>query len=195
MPRSSTRWNVRSSLDSWSRCATSSHPSRVPRARPVRGTTSTRSCRAWAVWAWECRCPPRTRPPTRGRCRRTRAPSGTVTRPRTAAAAGNRNDDQALGDSGASPSTDSGSARPPPAVGHHGRACPGSGVELDERSRSLRHRLTDVRLVLGERLGLREDADVDRLEGAAGRHEERPPAHAMAVYDFLTWLRRPSRQR
>lgn len=67
---------------------------------------------------------------------------------------------------------------------------PGSGVELDQRtSIDFVIALTDVRLVLGERLGLREDADVDRLEEELeDADEDDPRAHAMAVYDFLTWL-------
>ncbi len=49
--------------------------------------------------------------------------------------------------------------------------------------------LTDVRLVIGERLGLREDEDVERLEIAvAEAGEEHPMAHAVGVYEFLTWL-------
>ena len=67
---------------------------------------------------------------------------------------------------------------------------PGSGVELDERTAvDMVVALTDVRLVLGERLGLREDADVDRLEEQlADMDEDDPRLHAMSVYDFLTWL-------
>ncbi|WP_404381633.1 DUF2017 domain-containing protein [Knoellia locipacati] len=67
---------------------------------------------------------------------------------------------------------------------------PGSGVELDERTAiDFVIALTDVRLVLGERLGLREDADVDRLEEElAEMDEDDPRLHAMSVYDFLTWL-------
>lgn len=67
---------------------------------------------------------------------------------------------------------------------------PGSGVELDERAAiDMVIALTDVRLVLGERLGLREDADVDRLEDElADMDDDDPRAHAMSVYDFLTWL-------
>ena len=66
----------------------------------------------------------------------------------------------------------------------------GSGVELDERTAvDMVVALTDVRLVLGERLGLREDADVDRLEQELdGMDEDDPRLHAMSVYDFLTWL-------
>ncbi len=49
--------------------------------------------------------------------------------------------------------------------------------------------LTDVRLVLGERLGLREDADVERLDVAlASLADDDPTIYAAAVYDFLTWL-------
>ena len=67
---------------------------------------------------------------------------------------------------------------------------PGSGVELDERAAiDMVIALTDVRLVLGERLGLREDADVDRLEeDLADADDDDPRLHAMSVYDFLTWL-------
>lgn len=49
--------------------------------------------------------------------------------------------------------------------------------------------LTDVRLVLGERLGLRADEDVDLLEEqVSGLPDDDPTVYAMAVYDFLTWL-------
>jgi len=54
--------------------------------------------------------------------------------------------------------------------------------------------LTDVRLVLGERLGLRTDEDSDRLherlERALAGEEEVDPGlfQQMAYYDFLTWL-------
>lgn len=67
---------------------------------------------------------------------------------------------------------------------------PGPAVELDERTAvDVVVALTDVRLVLGERLGLREDADVDRLEEELEDADaDDPRAHAMAVYDFLTWL-------
>jgi hypothetical protein len=61
--------------------------------------------------------------------------------------------------------------------------------------------LNDVRLVVGERLGLRTDEDADALvdeldgrlddpdaddEGGAG--EEDPRVFMAAIYDFLTWL-------
>ena len=49
--------------------------------------------------------------------------------------------------------------------------------------------LTDVRLVLGERLGLRHDEDLELLEEqASGLGEDDPAVYALAVYDFLTWL-------
>lgn len=49
--------------------------------------------------------------------------------------------------------------------------------------------LTDIRLVMGERLGLRTDEDALRLDRAAGElDEEDPAAFAIMLYDFLTWL-------
>lgn len=49
--------------------------------------------------------------------------------------------------------------------------------------------LTDVRLVLGERMGLRTDEDLDALEAAAAELDpDDPLGYALAVYDFLTWL-------
>lgn len=49
--------------------------------------------------------------------------------------------------------------------------------------------LTDVRLVMGERLGLRTDEDAERLEEVAQDLEPDDPAvFALSVYDFLTWL-------
>jgi len=49
--------------------------------------------------------------------------------------------------------------------------------------------LTDVRLLLGERLGLRTDEDAehlqDRLEAAS---EDDPELFLAAYYDFMTWL-------
>ncbi|NYF99188.1 DUF2017 domain-containing protein [Janibacter cremeus] len=49
--------------------------------------------------------------------------------------------------------------------------------------------LTDVRLVMGERLGLRTDEDAERLEEVAADLEPDDPAvFALSVYDFLTWL-------
>ena len=49
--------------------------------------------------------------------------------------------------------------------------------------------LTDVRLVMGERLGLRTDDDATRLEELVESLPSDDPAiFALSVYDFLTWL-------
>ena len=63
-------------------------------------------------------------------------------------------------------------------------------VELDEsQAVALVVALTDVRLVLGERLGLRTDEDLELLEEHASSLDDDDPAvYALAVYDFLTWL-------
>jgi len=66
----------------------------------------------------------------------------------------------------------------------------GDKVRLDhEQAQAMVVALTDVRLLLGERLGLRTDEDAealqDRLERAS---EDDPDLHLAAAYDFLTWL-------
>ena len=63
-------------------------------------------------------------------------------------------------------------------------------VELDEaQAVALVVALTDVRLVLGERLDLRTDEDLELLEERASSLDDDDPAvYALAVYDFLTWL-------
>jgi hypothetical protein len=63
-------------------------------------------------------------------------------------------------------------------------------VSLDqEQAVALLVALTDVRLVLGERLGLKEDDDLDLLEDEArSLSDDDPAVYALAVYDFLTWL-------
>ena len=66
----------------------------------------------------------------------------------------------------------------------------GDKVRLDqEQAQATVVALTDVRLLLGERLGLRTDEDAealqDRLERASG---DDPDLHLAAAYDFLTWL-------
>ena len=49
--------------------------------------------------------------------------------------------------------------------------------------------LTDVRLVMGERLGLRTDEDATRLEELiATLDPEDAAVYALGLYDFLTWL-------
>ncbi len=48
--------------------------------------------------------------------------------------------------------------------------------------------LTDTRLLIGERLGLRDESDVESLERRIVANPEHPLAFAAAVYDFLTWL-------
>ncbi|MDN5797692.1 MAG: DUF2017 domain-containing protein [Intrasporangium sp.] len=49
--------------------------------------------------------------------------------------------------------------------------------------------LTDVRLLLGERLGLRTEEDADALyESLDDLDDDEPTGYAVAWYDFLTWL-------
>lgn len=66
----------------------------------------------------------------------------------------------------------------------------GDRVELDRRqAEALVTALTDVRLVLGERLGLRTDEDAERLaERLEAADVEDPQTVLAAYYDFLTWL-------
>jgi hypothetical protein len=66
----------------------------------------------------------------------------------------------------------------------------GDKVRLDQdQAQAMVVALTDTRLLLGERLGLRTDEDSDalqdRLEAAS---EEDPQLYLAAYYDFLTWL-------
>lgn len=68
-------------------------------------------------------------------------------------------------------------------------------VELDlDQARALAIGLTDARLILGERLGLRTDEDSERLhqqlEAMLAGETELDPATAqkMAYYDFLSWV-------
>ena len=70
------------------------------------------------------------------------------------------------------------------------RAAEGDKVRLDhEQAQATVVALTDVRLLLGERLGLRTDDDADalqdRLEAAS---EDDPELYLAAYYDFMTWL-------
>jgi hypothetical protein len=69
-------------------------------------------------------------------------------------------------------------------------AADGDKVRLDqEQAEAMVVALTDVRLLLGERLGLRTDDDADalqeRLEEAS---PDDPQLHMAAYYDFMTWL-------
>lgn len=63
-------------------------------------------------------------------------------------------------------------------------------VALDaEQAGSFLTALTDVRLVLGERLGLEAEEDLEALEARADAEDPAEPlAQALALYDFLTWL-------
>lgn len=68
-------------------------------------------------------------------------------------------------------------------------------VELDlDQARALAIGLTDARLILGERLGLRTDEDSERLheelEAMLSGQTDLDPAVAqkMAYYDFLSWV-------
>lgn len=70
------------------------------------------------------------------------------------------------------------------------RAADDDLVRLDlEQAQAMVVALTDVRLLLGERLGLRTDEDAlglqDRLEAAS---EDDPELFVAAYYDFMTWL-------
>lgn len=68
-------------------------------------------------------------------------------------------------------------------------------IDLDQgQAQAVAVALTDIRLILGERLGLRTDEDSDRLhtqlQEALDGDRELDPAKAqqMAYYDFLSWL-------
>lgn len=59
-----------------------------------------------------------------------------------------------------------------------------------EEAQALVKGLTDVRLVIGERLGLRDDEDADRLQDLVLREDGDGPdpwTGLAAVYDLLTW--------
>ena len=74
-----------------------------------------------------------------------------------------------------------------------GAACRGASMT---RSRSTKPQapaflmaLTDVRLLLGERMGMRTEEDAERLhEAMEVIDDDDPLGYAMAWYDFLTWL-------
>lgn len=63
-----------------------------------------------------------------------------------------------------------------------------------DQARALTMALTDIRLILGERLGMRTEEDSERMHeefarALAGEGEMDPgTAQQMAYYDFLTWV-------
>ncbi|MGW5239865.1 DUF2017 domain-containing protein [Monashia sp. NPDC004114] len=63
-------------------------------------------------------------------------------------------------------------------------------VELDpDQAPSFLMALTDVRLLLGERMGMRTEEDAEALHRAMEVIDDDDPlGYAMAWYDFLTWL-------
>lgn len=63
-------------------------------------------------------------------------------------------------------------------------------VELDPgQAPAFLMALTDVRLLLGERMGMRTEEDAERLQDALeDLDDDDPVGYAMAWYDFLTWL-------
>jgi hypothetical protein len=66
----------------------------------------------------------------------------------------------------------------------------GEKVKLDrEHAEAMVVALTDVRLLLGERLGLRTDDDAEDLQGRLeGVSQDDPRLYLATCYDFLTWL-------
>jgi len=70
------------------------------------------------------------------------------------------------------------------------KAHDGDMVRLDlDQAQATVVALTDVRLLLGERLGLRTDEDADALqERFEAASEDDPRLHLAAYYDFMTWL-------
>lgn len=70
------------------------------------------------------------------------------------------------------------------------RGASGDKLELTrEQAHAVVVALTDTRLVLGERLGLRTDADALALdERMASLDADDPAVYAASFYDFLTWM-------
>lgn len=70
------------------------------------------------------------------------------------------------------------------------RSAAGDRVELTRaEAEAMVIALTDTRLLLGERLGLRTDEDAMHLEERlAGLDDDDPTLYAVSYYDFLTWL-------
>jgi hypothetical protein len=69
-------------------------------------------------------------------------------------------------------------------------AAVGNRVVLDEsQAPAFLTALTDVRLLLGERMGMRTEEDAEALHAAMDDIDDDDPlGYAMAWYDFLTWL-------
>jgi len=69
-------------------------------------------------------------------------------------------------------------------------AASGDQVALDEaQAPAFLMALTDVRLLLGERMGMRTEEDAERLHADMDVIDDDDPlGYAMAWYDFLTWL-------
>ena len=63
-------------------------------------------------------------------------------------------------------------------------------VDLDQgQAAAFVMALTDVRLLLGERLGIRTEEDAEALYASLAQLDDDDPAgYAVAWYDFLTWL-------
>ena len=70
------------------------------------------------------------------------------------------------------------------------RAPTGDRLELTRaQAEAMVVALTDTRLLLGERLGLRTDEDALRLdERVAALDDDDPTTYAASFYDFLTWM-------
>jgi len=70
------------------------------------------------------------------------------------------------------------------------RAADGDRLELTrDQAHAMVIALTDTRLVLGERLGLRTDEDALELdERVASLDADDPAVYAASFYDFLTWM-------
>lgn len=73
---------------------------------------------------------------------------------------------------------------------HRIAAATGDRVELDEsEAPAFLMALTDVRLLLGERMGMRTEDDAEALYAALeALDDDDPLGYAVAWYDFLTWL-------
>lgn len=81
-----------------------------------------------------------------------------------------------------------------PAEGDHEPDEPVKLVLDPDQARAMTMALTDIRLILGERLGMRSEEDSERLHeefalALQGEGEMDPGAmQQMAYYDFLTWV-------